>query len=64
MLAIWIIALWLNLQKIPERFFPETSFVQKYLSSDVIKSIAIAMAIIVMNLLLRDAFTQSEMERL
>lgn len=56
MLGAWILALWLNIQKIPERFFPETAFIQKYLSSDVIKSATIATAIIVMNLLLRDAF--------
>lgn len=64
MLAAWIFALWLNLQKIPERFFPNTPFIQKYLSSDVIKSITIATAVIVMNLLLRDAFMQVEVERL
>lgn len=56
MLAAWILALWLNLQKIPERFFPETAFIHKYLSSDIIKSAVIAVSIVVMNFLLRDAF--------
>ena len=47
MLGIWIVALWLNLQKIPERFFPTSPFVQKYLSSDVLKSLAIAAAVMI-----------------
>lgn len=48
----------------PERFFPESGFVHKYMSSDIIKSATIAVAIVVMNFLLRDAFIQSEFDRL
>ena len=59
-LVAWIIALWLNLQKCPERFFPETGFLHKYFSSEIIKGATVATTIIVMNLLLRDAFIQSE----
>lgn len=55
MLGIWIFALWLHVQKMPERFFPETPFIQKYMSSDIIKGAVIAASIIVMNLLLKDA---------
>ena len=50
----------INIQNLPERFFPESKIIQKYFSSDVLKSVIVVISIIVLNFLLRDAMHLAE----
>lgn len=56
-MVVWLLALWLGLQKVPERFFPESPFVQKYLSSDVIKAAALSSSLFTLSLIFRDTLS-------
>lgn len=47
----------------PERFFPEVSFIHKYMSSDIIKGTIVAVTIVVVNFLLRDTMILAQTER-
>ena len=59
---MWLLALWLGLQKVPERFFPESSFVQKYLSSDVIKAAALSSSLFSLSLIFRDTLSMQSVK--
>ena len=45
--GIWLIGLWIHVQKIPERCFPDSKFVHKFLSSDILKSIVVISTVLV-----------------
>ena len=63
LIVFWLIGLWISIQKIPERFLPETGFVHKYISSDILKGLVVVAALICLNLLLRDTMVLAETER-
>lgn len=54
-IIIWIFSLWIHIQKLPERFFPESRKIQLYLSSDIIKSCVAIVALMILQLKIRDA---------
>jgi hypothetical protein len=62
-MALWLFGLWINMHYLPERVFTQTSFVHKYLSSDIIKGAIAVFAVIAVNLLLRDAVKLAETDR-
>ena len=54
-ISIWLLGLWINIQKVPERLFPESPIVQKFFNSDIIKSAVVIWAVLSMHYLLKDA---------
>ena len=62
-LALWLFGLWVNMHYLPERMFPNTKFVHKYLSSDVIKGVIALFSLISINILLRDAIKLADSDR-
>lgn len=54
-MALWLFGLWLNVQRIPERFFPSSPMIHKYLSSDILKAILVSFSVIAISFLLRDS---------
>ena len=62
-LALWLFGLWINMHYLPERIFKESKFVHKYFSSDIIKGMIVAVTIIAVNILLRDAIKLAEADR-
>ena len=53
--GIWLLGLWINIQKVPERLFPESPAIHKFLSSDILKSAVVVWAVLSMHFLLKDA---------
>jgi hypothetical protein len=62
-LALWLFGLWINMHYLPERIFKESRLVHKYFSSDIIKGMIVALTIIAVNILLRDAIKLAEADR-
>jgi hypothetical protein len=62
-IGIWLVGLWVHVQKIPERCVPDSKFVHKFCSSDVLKSIVVVTTVIVVQLLLRDTMKLAENHR-
>lgn len=54
-MALWLFGLWLNVQKMPERFFPNSPVIHKYLSSEILKGIFVSFSVIAISFLLRDS---------
>lgn len=54
LVAIWLFALWIALQNVPERFVGQNGFLQKYLSSEVIKAAVLSSLVIALTFVLRD----------
>jgi hypothetical protein len=54
-----LLGLWINIQKLPERFLPNAIFIQKYLSSDIIKGIIVGFSLIILNILLKVVIIKS-----
>jgi len=48
---------------LPERVFPKTAFVHKYLSSDILKAIIVTTSIIILNYLLFETVKLAETDR-
>jgi len=63
LIAFWLVGLWISIQKIPERFLPEAQFVHKYISSDILKGAVVVVALVCLNLLLRDTMVLAEADR-
>lgn len=63
MIGIWLFGLWIHVQKLPERCFPDSRFVHKFLSSDILKSIIVIGAIFIIQFLLRDTMKLAENHR-
>ena len=59
-LGIWLLGLWIGIQKLPEVFFPNTKFIHKFMSSDIIKSSIVIFALLTVHYLIRDAMMLSE----
>jgi hypothetical protein len=55
MVAVLVVALWVGLQKVPERFMPEARKLHIYFSSTNIKSFVVILCLFWMHLLMRDA---------
>ena len=53
-LAVWLGSQWVSSQKLPERSFQESKLIQKYLNSEVIKSLTTACCVVAFSLLVRD----------
>lgn len=62
-LGFWLFGLWINIQKIPERLFPKTPFVHKYMSSDILKGVIVAICIIMLNYLLFETVKLADIEK-
>ena len=54
-IGVLLVGLWIQVQKIPERLFPESPFVHKFLSSDIIKCGVVVWALMTVHFLLKDA---------
>ena len=61
--GIWLFGLWIHVQKLPERCWPDSKFVHKFASSDIIKSVVVIATVIVVHLLLRDTMKLAESHR-
>jgi hypothetical protein len=59
-LGIWLLGLWIGIQKLPEVFFPNTKFIHKFMSSDIIKSSIVIFALLTVHYLIRDAMMLNE----
>lgn len=59
-LAIWLLGLWIGIQKLPEVFLPNTKFIHKFLSSDIIKSSITIFTLLTIHYLIRDAMMLNE----
>ena len=59
-LAIWLLGLWIGIQKLPEVFLPNTNFVHKFISSDIIKSSIVIFSLLTIHYLIRDALKLTE----
>ena len=59
MIALWLFGLWINVQKVPERFFTESPRIQKYFSSNVLKSIIVIICVIGLHFLTNEALLLS-----
>ena len=54
LVAVWLFTLWLALQNVPERFYGQNGFLQKYLSSEVLKAAVLSALVIALTFILRD----------
>jgi hypothetical protein len=54
-IGILLFGLWIHIQKIPERLFPDTPLVHKFMSSDIIKCAVVVWALLSIHFLLNDA---------
>lgn len=55
LIGVWLFGLWLGIQKIPERFFPEWAWLHKYAHSGVVKSVFTIASLMSLHFLLKEA---------
>jgi len=63
MMVLWLVGLWIGIQKLPERCLPRLGWMHKYMNSTVIKSVVTIVCVFWLHFLLRDAMIVSLKQR-